>query len=71
MRVAVEIVFDDETKQWCVGMMAPPWIASCGSTRTEAKRMFAEALQAYLEAPRIAAKGGSRGKGRVERIRVA
>lgn len=52
MRIAVEVRFDEETSQWCVGMVAPPWIASCGRTRQEARRKFLEAFRAFFEAPR-------------------
>lgn len=71
MRVAADIVYDQQTQQWCVGMVAPPWVASCGRTPAEAKQKFAEALRAYFDAPAVSARGRLRPKGRVQRIDVA
>jgi len=67
MRIPVEVRFDKETDQWCVGMIAPPWIASCGETRNEAKQKFLEAFRAFFEAPEKA----SHGRKKIEILTVA
>jgi hypothetical protein len=71
MRVAVEIVYDSDTRQWCVARMAPPWVASCARTLTEAKRKFSEAFQAYFETSSIASRRSRDHKRRVARVAIA
>lgn len=71
MKVAVEVRFDKETRQWCVGMLASPWIASCGRTSAEAKRMFLEAFRAYFEAPKKVGRiSGNHGR-KIQLVTVA
>jgi len=71
MKIPVETYFDKETDQWCVGMVAPPWIASCGRTLGEAKEKFVEAFRAYFEPPKKVKARPRRRDAHIELVRVA
>lgn len=71
MKIPVESRFDSETRLWCVGMVVPPWVASCGKTLPEAKAAFAEAFRAYFEAARRVKRGKLAGKTRLDLVIVA
>lgn len=71
MRIAVEVVYDPETQQYCMGMVSPPWIASCGETRAEARRKFLEAFRAYFEPPSRVMRNDPKSKRRIELVTVA
>ena len=54
MKIPVETYFDKETDQWCVSMVAPPWIASCGRALEEAKVKTRPRLRdAHIELVRV------------------
>ena len=71
MRVTVEVLLDPETQQWCCGMTSAPWIASCGATRAEARKMFLQAFRAYFESAPQPKRKASSARGQIEIIRVA
>ena len=71
VKIAVEVVFDQKTRQWCVGMVTSPWIASCGRTPSEAKKMFREAFRAYFDAPRVASRASGKALPQIELLTVA